>query len=233
MALRLFPKFIKGLGFAIFIVLKAMTADAQRNWDTIPNLPDHYKARLETFRKQPINTGKIMFVGNSITEGGNWKRLLKDSTVINKGISGDITFGILNRLEEIVRHKPSKLFLLIGINDISKNIPDEIILENVLTILSKIHSGTPTTKIYVQSILPTNNSFKQFPENYDKNDHCMTINAQLKKYAERMNYTYVDLYSGFLDKESKLEATYSSDGLHLNSLGYRHWIEILKNLNYL
>jgi lysophospholipase L1-like esterase len=219
--------------WVLLIVLNVVTANAQRSWDTIPTLPDHYNVRLEAFKKQTVNTGKIMFVGNSITEGGNWKKLLNDSTVINRGISGDITFGILNRLDEIIRHKPSRLFLLIGINDISKSIPDEITLENVLTILSKIHSGTPTTKIYVQSILPTNNSFKGFSKNYDKNDHVITLNTQLKKYAERMNYTYVDLYTDFLDKESKLEARYSSDGLHLNAAGYAHWIEMLKELKYL
>ena len=233
MALHLSAKPAKGLIWGLFSVLTVITADAQRSWDTIPNLPDHYRARLEAFNKQPVSKGKTLFLGNSITEGGNWKKLLKDSTVINRGVSGDITFGILQRLDEIVRHKPSRLFLLIGINDISKNIPDEIILENLLTILSKIHSGTPATKIYVQSILPTNNSFKQFPKNYDKNDHIITINAQLKKYAERMNYTYVDLYSGFLDKESKLDARYSTDGLHLNAVGYAHWVEILKNLKCL
>lgn len=233
MAIHLVATSAKGFFWSLFIVLGALTADAQRSWDTIPNLPDHYRARLETFGKQSPGKGKIMFLGNSITEGGNWKKLLNDSTVINRGISGDITFGILHRLDEIIKHKPSKLFLLIGINDISKNIPDEIILENLLTIISKIHSGTPATKIYVQSILPTNNSFKEFPRNYDKNDHVITINTQLKKYADRMNYTFVDLYSGFLDKESKLETKYSSDGLHLNSLGYAHWIELLKNLKYL
>lgn len=233
MALHLVARSAKAFFWSLFIVLGALTADAQRSWDTIPNLPDHYRARLETFNRQSPAKGKIMFLGNSITEGGNWKKLLNDSTVINRGISGDITFGILHRLDEIIKHKPSKLFLLIGINDISKNIPDEIILENLLTIISKIHSGTPATKIFVQSILPTNNSFKEFPRNYDKNDHVITINTQLKKYADRMNYTFVDLYSGFLDKESKLETKYSSDGLHLNSLGYAHWIELLKNLKYL
>lgn len=226
-------RFTRSSLWVLFIVLNVVTANAQRGWDTIPTLPNHYSVRLEAFKKQTVTTGKIMFLGNSITEGGNWKKLLNDSTVINRGISGDITFGILNRLDEIIRHKPSRLFLLIGINDISKNIPDEIILENVLTILSKIHSGTPATKIYVQSILPTNNSFKGFSKNYDKNDHVITLNTQLKKYAGRMNYTYVDLYSGFLDKESKLEARYSSDGLHLNAAGYAHWIEMLKELKYL
>ncbi len=233
MAIPTLPKLAKGSFWALLFILQVAAADAQRTWDTIPNLPEHYKVKLETFSKEVAIKGKIMFLGNSITESGNWKKLLKDSTVINRGISGDITFGILNRLDEVIRHKPSRLFLLIGINDISRNIPDEIILENVLTILSKIHSGTPATKIYVQSILPTNNSFKGFSKNYDKNDHVITLNTQLKKYAERMNYTYVDLYTGFLDKESKLEARYSSDGLHLNAAGYAHWFEMLKELKYL
>jgi len=233
MDLPTFFKSLKGIFWCLLIILKVATADAQRTWDTIPNLPEHYKAKLGAFNKERASKEKIMFLGNSITEGGNWKRLIKDSTVLNRGISGDITFGILNRLDEVVRHKPAKLFLLIGINDLSKNIPDEVILENLLTIIGKIHSGTSTTKIYLQSILPTNNSFKGFSKNYDKNDHVIIINAQLRKYAERMNYTYVDLYSGFLDKESNLEAKYSSDGLHLNAIGYARWIEILKNLKLL
>ncbi len=222
----------KMIPVALFLLIHINLA-AQRTWDTIPTVPDHYLKRSEVFKKEPVVKGKVMFLGNSITEGGNWKKLLKDSTVMNRGISGDITFGILNRLNELVRHQPSKIFLLIGINDISKNIPDEVILENLFTILNKIHSGTPKTKIYVQSILPTNNSFKQFPKNYDKNDHVITINTQLQKYAERMNYTYVDLYTDFLDKESKLEAKYSSDGLHLSAAGYLHWVEILKKNKHL
>ena len=94
---------------------------AQRAWDTIPNLPDHYREMVSQFAKEPLVTGKVLFLGNSITEFGNWKKLLKDSSVINRGISGDITFGVLNRLNEIIKHQPSKLFLMIGVNDISKN----------------------------------------------------------------------------------------------------------------
>src|SRR4051794_8025406 len=94
---------------------------AQRTWDTIPMLPQLYQQRYELFKKEPIVKGRVLFLGNSITQGGNWKKLLKDTTVINRGISGDVTFGILNRLGEVIQREPSKLFLLIGINDISKN----------------------------------------------------------------------------------------------------------------
>ena len=84
---------------ALFVWSNALAQ--KRGYDTIPNVPDHYKVRLAKFRTEPVVLDKIMFVGNSITEGGNWRRLLKDSTVINRGISGDNTFGLLNRLDEI------------------------------------------------------------------------------------------------------------------------------------
>ena len=203
---------------------------AQRTWDTIPYGPDYYRAQFEKFKKEPLVKGKVIFLGNSITEDGNWKKLLKDSTVINRGVSGDITFGILNRIDEVAKRQPSKLFLLIGINDIAKNIPDEVIMENIFSIVGKVRGISPKTKIFVQSILPTNNSFPDSPNHKNKDDHVVTINAQLQKYGDRLQYTYVDLYSKFTDSESRLDAKYTANGLHLNAVGYMHWVDILNNL---
>src|SRR5437867_1020657 len=109
-----------------------------KSYDTLTNLPDHYVKRCKVFESEPIVKGKIMMVGNSITEGGNWKTLLHDSTVINRGISGDVTFGVLNRLKDITDRQPSKLFLLIGVNDLSRNTPDDLIIENILMIITRI-----------------------------------------------------------------------------------------------
>ena len=201
----------------------------QRNYDTLPNLPEHYTKRLAEFNKQPIVKGKIIMLGNSITEGGNWKKLLRDSTVINRGISGDVTFGVLNRLDEIVTRQPSKVFLLIGINDLSRKTPDEVILENLFSIVRKIRSGSPKTEIFVQSILPTNETFKNFIPNFKgKAASISTINTQLQRYADKLKFTYVDLYAKFLDSNGLMEAKYATDGLHLNKLGYQHWVSILR-----
>lgn len=203
----------------------------QKSYDTLPYILDHHRARLALFEKDPVVKGKVIFLGNSITEGGQWKKLFKDSTIINRGIGGDITFGILRRLEDITKREPSKLFLLIGINDISKDIPDEVILENIFTIVSKVKTASPKTKIIIQSILPTNNSFKnQLPQHYNKDEHVVIINAQLSRYAEKFGYTYVDLFTAFQDKEGKLEGRFTYDGLHLNNAGYEHWASVLKNL---
>lgn len=221
--LLLFPLFLSGKAIA-----------QVKTYDTLPNLPEHYLERYELFKKEPIQQGRIIMVGNSITEGGRWENLLKDSTVINRGISGDVTFGILHRLKDITDRKPGKLFLLIGINDLSRNTPDEVIIENIFMIVGKIHSGSPTTVIYVQSILPTNESFKNLNKAFfGKSEHISTINAQLKKYARKLNYTFVDLHSGFVDTEGRMEAKFTTDGLHLTRAGYDHWIEILKREKYL
>lgn len=202
----------------------------KRNYDTLPNLPEHYTKRLADFKKQPIVKGKVIMLGNSITEGGNWKKLLKDSTVINRGISGDVTFGVINRLDEIVKRQPSKVFLLIGINDLSRKTPDEVILENLFSIVSKIRSGSPSTEVFVQSILPTNETFKNFIPNFKgKASSILTINTQLQRYANKMKFTYVDLYSKFLDANGLMDAKYATDGLHLNELGYQHWVSILRS----
>lgn len=219
--------------WVVFWLLAIPGFSQKRTYDTVPNMPEHYWVRMEKFKKETNIPGKVVFLGNSITEGGNWKKLLKDSTIINRGISGDNTFGVLARLDEIIKLKPASLFILIGTNDLSKKIPDEIIIENIFAIVSRIKAGSPKTKIYVQSILPVNNTVEKFPMQFNNESHILTINDQLSRYAERLRYTFIDLYSEFLDDQGKLKSSFTFDGLHLNASGYQHWVEILKSLKYL
>lgn len=218
-----------------FLLLIPIGVSAQqKTYDTLPNLPDHYNKRYEQFRKEPIRKGRIMMVGNSITEGGDWKRLLKDSTVINRGISGDVTFGVMNRLQDITDRQPSKLFILIGINDLSRNTPDEVILENVFMIINLVKNRCRHTEIYLQTLLPTNESVIGFPKNFiGKAEHIAMINKQFKKYAPKLKYTLVDLHTLFADKEGKLKAELTGDGLHLNAKGYQTWVDYLRQEKYI
>jgi lysophospholipase L1-like esterase len=200
-------------------------------YDTLPNVPDHYVKRFAMFKKEQTPTGIIMMVGNSITEGGDWKQLLNDSTIINRGISGDVTFGVLNRLDEIIGRKPSKIFLLIGVNDLSRNTPDEVIVTNIYRIAHTLRTRLPDTQVFVQSILPTNESFGNMMVNFKgKAKNIVAINDQLKQGAEKWKYTYVDLYTSFLNMRGEMDPQYATDGLHLNAAGYRHWVSILLSL---
>jgi lysophospholipase L1-like esterase len=205
----------------------------QNLYDTIPNLPDHYKTRVEEFRKEPVVTGKIMFLGNSITEGGKWRELTGDQTVINRGIGGDVTFGILNRMDDIIIRKPSKVFILIGINDISKDFPEEVIAANYKKIIEQLKAGTPDTKIFIQSVLPLNPQYRKFPQHYDKVDHVIILNKLLKDLAIQQQVAFINLYPLFLDQQNRLDEKYTTDGLHLNSEGYKVWTKFLKENGYL
>ena len=226
--------------FIVFLILFSCTVNAQRNpitnqnlFDTIPFIPEHTIERLKIFEKEPVVTGKIIFLGNSITEGGNWKELTEDQTVINRGIGGDITYGLLRRLDDVIKRQPSKLFILIGINDIGKDIPDAVIADNYGKIIQRVQQESAVTQIFVQSILPLNSTVPGFPQHYDKQEHVVSTNRLLKMMANDMKCTFIDLYPLFLDKDKRLDAKYTADGLHLKPEGYRIWVDYLKAKKYL
>lgn len=204
-------------------------------FDTTGFLAEHYAQRKAMFDNQPVVTGRIIFLGNSITEMGKWKELLNDSTVLNRGIGGDITFGVLNRLDDVIRRKPSKVFLLIGINDIGKDIPDAVVADNIQKIVSRLQQGTPFTKIYVESILPVNPDILNFPQHYNKQAHIIATNKLIKKVTEKLKVPYVNIHDLFTDKSGRLDAKYTFEGLHLtpNGGGYQKWIAYLKAQGYL
>ena len=210
-------------------------ATNQRLSDTVGFVPEYYPLRVATFEKEPVVPGRITFLGNSITQIGDWKKLLNDSTVINRGIAGDITFGVLKRLGDVARRQPSKLFLLIGINDIGKDIPDPVIADNIGKIIGRLQAESPSTKIYVQSILPVNPDVPNFPQHYDKQEHILNTNKLIKKVAEDSHCIYVNIHYLFTDKQGKLDAKYTTDGLHLAPAGdgYEKWVDYLRKQGYL
>ncbi len=221
----------------LLIVLLPVMANCQltnqRVFDTIGFVPEHYAPRVVKFQSEPVVTGRIIFLGNSITEIGNWAKLTGDTTVINRGIAGDITFGVLKRLDDIIIRQPSKLFILIGINDIGKDVPDTVIADNIRKIVSRVNEGSPATKIYVQSILPVNRDFKNFPQHYDKQEHVLHVNAILPGMLKQVNCTFVNIFPLLLDDQQRLDAKYALDGLHINPKGYAIWIDYLKKQGFL
>ena len=192
----------------------------------------YYEQRVTLFKQLPKVKNAIVFIGNSITDGGEWQELLGCKKCINRGISGDISFGVLARLNDVLIDKPKKIILLIGINDISRNVPNEMIIANYKEFVRRTKAISPKTKIYLQSVLPTNNTFRKF---VDKNEESIKIlNAAMLEMAKNTEgVTYIDLYSKFLDSEGRLDKKYTNDGLHLLGEGYVLWAKILKEGGYL
>ncbi len=222
------------LGALILLPFLALAQVTNQNlYDTAPNLVAHYHERLDMFKKQAVQKGKIIFVGNSITEGGEHFKLIDNVERLNRGIGGDVTFGLLNRLDEIIRHEPQKIFIMIGINDISKDFPDGVIADNYKKIIDRIQLSLPATKIFIQSILPVNPQYKRFPQHYDKGDHVIAVNKRLFELSIAENVSFINLYPLFLDQQNRMNESYTTDGLHLNEAGYKVWISYLKENKYL
>lgn len=188
-----------------------------------------YYQRATLFEELPVTSDDIIFLGNSITNGAEWAELLNNSRVKNRGISGDVCMGVYDRLFPILKGKPSKIFLLIGINDVSAGLSADTIVGRIEKIVQKIKCDSPTTKLYLQSLLPVTDYYKKFSSHTSRPGVIPVINAGIKEIADREGVVYIDLYSGFVDcATGKMNKGYTNDGLHLLGKGYLKWVEIIK-----
>jgi lysophospholipase L1-like esterase len=195
-------------------------------WDSTYR-PGIYAMKVGQFRSYPNSPKDIVFLGNSITDYAAWNELLQLKNARNRGISGDVTFGVLERLDEITEGKPAKVFILIGINDISRNVPDSVIVDNYKKIIQRIKKESPRTKIYFNTVLPVNNTFPK-RDHFNKDEHILYVNEELKKLGAAEKITVIDIHPLFLDAEKRLDRKYTYDGLHLTIEGYQKWASILK-----
>ena len=88
----------------------------------------HYEQRVSLFNSLEVKDDALIMLGNSITASCNWSELFNNDKIINRGIGGDTTEGILKRIDFLKNCNPDAVFLLIGANDLSQGkTPDEII----------------------------------------------------------------------------------------------------------
>lgn len=192
-----------------------------------PNFSTYYYQRLSHFKTLPDTREEIIFLGNSITDGAEWSELFGDARIRNRGISGDITAGVLYRLDEVTSRKPAKIFLLIGTNDLARNMHPDSVAKNIFLMASQVHAASPATDLFVQNILPVNDEFGKFGSHTNKTKQILRVNQLLKDSAGYHYYTLIDLYAPFSSADGKLDSAYTNDGLHLKGDGYLLWQQII------
>lgn len=193
----------------------------------------YYDQKLSMFEMMPDQDKEVVWMGDSITDGAEWSELFPGLRTLNRGISSDNTFGMLYRIGEVAKRKPVKLFLLIGINDIARNIPNEVILRNYVKLIDSIQIQSPNTKILIQTILPTNNVFTQFKNHQNKTEQIAEVNNSLKIICQQRGLQLVDLFTAMSDVNGKLDKRFTNDGLHLNGAGYQRWKQFLLENKFL
>lgn len=187
----------------------------------------YYDQRATLFSSLSSAPGKIIFCGNSITDGGEWSELFNDARIINRGISGDISQGVLDRAGEMIRQHPSKLFLLIGVNDLSRGIAVEKIAANIAAFTYRFKIESPATRIYIQTVLPVNPQFNKFATHVNKTDSILKLNSLLAGIAHQYQAVFVDLFTAFAGADHYMDPIYTNDGLHLLGPGYMKWKSVV------
>lgn len=186
----------------------------------------HYTERIKEFDSMaPIDSSSIVMLGNSLTEnGGDWNARLDGKRIKNRGISGDDAEGIKHRLVQILPGRPKAIFLMVGVNDLSHQLTPRQVFDNICSVIEQIRSESPQTRLFVQSLLPINESFGRWKTLEGKTDDIPVINRLLKQYCQKHDITYINLFKQFVRHgTNELRASLSVDGLHLSLIGYKIW----------
>ncbi|MBO7281446.1 MAG: hypothetical protein J6V00_09840, partial [Bacteroidaceae bacterium] len=190
--------------------------------------------RFDSFKVLEPKEGSIVFIGNSITDMHCWPEVFKTSNgdylpIVNRGNSGTYSTEQSDNIESYLGKKPKKVFMMIGTNDLATtgglNFTGEQILDYISSMVKRIHTRYPDTKIYLYSIL-NNTSSNRVAETW------LHANEVIKNYVKETNadwLTYIDLYDKLTNVASG--GAWSYDKLHLTAGAYSVWCqEICKYL---
>ena len=182
----------------------------------------YWQNECDDFAQEIPRDSLIVFFGNSITKGFDLHTFHNDR-MLNFGIVGDFTQGVLRRVPLVTRLKPQKVFLKIGINDIIAQVPLAEMEANYLAIIAALRQGAPQTEIYIQSILPVVDRNSMLTSSDQNNSRVMAFNLFLQHYCATAHLTFINLFPYFADQHNQLKKTYTYDGIHLTNEGYAVW----------
>jgi lysophospholipase L1-like esterase len=213
------------LSFLIFLGSMSYSQD----W---PNL-NRYKeenSKLETLN--PKERSRVVFMGNSITEGWINKRpeFFSSNNYINRGIGGQTTPQMLLRFrQDVIALKPSSVVILAGINDIAQNTGPYSLEATSGNIFSMCELAKQNgIKVIICSVLPA----ADFPwrQGLEPAPKVIKLNTILKEYAEKNKFFYVDYFSAMVNDKSGLKDELGTDGVHPNEAGYAIMEPILQKV---
>ena len=189
-----------------------------------------YQQKISEFSQMhPVDSTDVVMVGDGLTEyAGDWNKLLQWRHIRNRGIAGDRIKEVASRLHSVLQGKPKALFLMAGTNDILEKETLPTVLHDYIDLINLVRKTSPETKLYVQSLLPVNETFSNEKLSGMTNT-IASFNVQLRHYCERHHVGYINIFKRFVrhgTNEMRRELT--SDGLHLTPFGYKVWAFELK-----
>jgi lysophospholipase L1-like esterase len=187
--------------------------------DVADSNTSYYTARFSLFQSTP-GSADVVMLGDSITEGGNWAELLPGIKVINRGIAGDTSSGVLARLSEVIARKPKLVFIMVGVNDLKRfESRPEVIAGNIKELVDRLQESHITP--VVQSILFVGEAHKP-----DINPAIRQLNALLRIVASEASVPFLDV-NAVLAPGGILADQFTYDGAHLTGAAYLTWRDVI------
>jgi lysophospholipase L1-like esterase len=221
-------------------------ADQLQDWNQL----GRYHQANEQLKQQPVPAGRVVFMGDSITDGWNLPESFPGKPYVNRGIGGQVTAQMLVRMyPDVINLKPAAMVLLAGTNDIARNngpVTLTMIEEDIMamTELAQLHG----IKVLLSSVMPISDypylrqqntpaapvlpggrgapPRQKMTEGRPPSD-ILKLNAWMKDYAAKVNATYVDYFGAMVDDQGWLKDGISADGLHPNAEGYKIMAAVL------
>jgi lysophospholipase L1-like esterase len=196
----------------------------------IPEPISYYQSKVIEFALKKAEFDRVVLVGDSITEMWNQTGILP-SGVVNYGISGDSTSGVLGRINQILNVKPSKILLNVGINDISAKNPNWQI--NYEEIVKALLNSIYASNIVLCAVRPINYGFTNVKGfGYTNNMGVKFMNGGIKTIADKYGCLFEpETYTCHTQPwtpDEVLRLDHTVDGMHLSQLGYQVEFEVIK-----
>jgi len=183
-----------------------------------PQRDSYWREKASFFATSGAHADVVM-VGDSITDGGEWGEMFPGVSIANRGIDGDTTDGVLERMDGILAVHAKKAFVMLGINDLSRGRDVEAVFADYRKIIARL--GQSGSRVYVQSTLLCNQKLATAYSCSANSGKVVQLNERLARLASK-EVVFVDL-NGVLADAGGLKAELTYDGLHLNGQGYRLW----------
>ena len=180
---------------------------------------EYYNTKVESFEKEntELDDVDVVFLGDSLTDGCDLNKYYPEYSSVNRGISGDTTDGLLNRLKVSAYDvEPTGVVLLIGVNDISRGVKPNELSDHYEKIITGLKENLPDTIIVWCSMTALGGKSAKY------NDTVIICNQKIKLLAEKHSCVFVDLFTPLCDVETReIKEEYTTDGTHLTDAGYQ------------
>ena len=184
------------------------------------------KSNYTLLNKKYALKNQTVLLGDSITDFFNFYELFYDfckssgQAVYNRGISGDTTDRLLERLyDNVLSIEPKNLVLLIGTNDIGRGLPLSMSLQNLEKIIIDTKKACPDINFIIEAVYPINRPMR-FRNEKRSNKKINEMNKEFIKICEKYGCIWLDINDKLRDSNGELKEEFTFDGLHINAKAY-------------